>query len=90
MARNVSRLIETGVENEVKRGQSALRNVSIEVQRAIATTLPTLKQHLRSSGNSTDLIPQSKIATSLLIIPYSMLMVINQLSILSSIDRYAY
>lgn len=52
MARNVSRLIETGVENEVKRGQSALRNISIEVQRAIATTLPTLKQHLRSSGQT--------------------------------------
>lgn len=50
MARNISRVIETGVESEVKRGRAALERVSSDVQRAVGSTLPTLKQHLRSAG----------------------------------------
>ena len=50
IARNISRLIEDGVENEVKRGKAALERVSTEVQRAISNTLPRAKQQLRSAG----------------------------------------
>ena len=50
MARNISRLIETGVESEVKRGRNALERVSSDVQKAVGSTLPQLKQHLRSAG----------------------------------------
>ncbi len=50
MARNISRLIETGVETEVKRGRNALERVSADVQKAVGSTLPQLKQHLRSAG----------------------------------------
>lgn len=50
MVRNVSKLIETGVENEVKRGRASLESISSDVQKAVANTLPTLKQHLRSAG----------------------------------------
>lgn len=50
MVRNVSKLIETGVESEVKRGRSFLENISSDVQKAVANTLPALKQHLRTAG----------------------------------------
>lgn len=52
MARNISRLIETGVESEVKRGRSSLESISSDVQKAVANTLPALKQHLRSAGKA--------------------------------------
>ena len=51
IARNISQLITTGVESEVKRGRSALERISNDVQRAVGSTLPSFKQHLRSAGN---------------------------------------
>ncbi|XP_046448972.1 prominin-like protein isoform X3 [Daphnia pulex] len=52
IARNISQLITTGVESEVKRGRSALERISNDVQRAVGSTLPSFKQHLRSAGQS--------------------------------------
>ena len=50
MARNISTLIATGVESEVKRGRDSLESVAFEVQRAIGNTLPRVKEQLRAAG----------------------------------------
>ena len=50
MARNISTLIATGVESEVKRGRDSLESVAFEVQRAIGNTLPRVKAQLRAAG----------------------------------------